>query len=60
MTINGWLVFGKTTWGHLQAIPVPKLEIDTTKQQKHFIYKEDAIQSAIRVGRVLFNKTHPD
>jgi methionine aminopeptidase len=28
--------------------------------QKHFIERPDAIQSAIRVGRLLFNKTHPD
>lgn len=27
---------------------------------KHFINKDDAIQSAIRIGRILFNKTHPD
>ena len=52
--------FGKTTWGHLQAIPVPKLEVDTTKQQKHFIEKPDAIQSAVRVGRLLFNKKNTD
>ena len=27
---------------------------------KHFVERPDAIQSAIRVGRLLFNKTHPD
>jgi predicted Zn-dependent peptidase len=52
--------FGKTTWGHVQAIPVPKLDVDTTKQQKHFIEKPDAIQSAVRVGRLMFNKKNPD
>ncbi|HXC04561.1 MAG TPA: pitrilysin family protein [Bacteroidia bacterium] len=26
----------------------------------HFVEKKDAVQSAIRIGRVLFNKTHPD
>jgi len=52
--------FGKTTWGHTQAIPVPNVTVDTTKQQKHFIEKLDAIQSAVRVGRLMFNKRNPD
>lgn len=57
-TLNNF--FGKTAWGHVQAIPLPKAILDTTKQQKHFIEKPDAIQSAIRVGRHLFNKKDPD
>ena len=32
----------------------------SAEQKKNFVKKEDAIQSAIRVGRILFNKTHPD
>jgi zinc protease len=39
--------------------PVAEL-IQTDKQKKHFIPKKDAVQSAIRIGRMLFNKTHPD
>jgi zinc protease len=58
-TLNSF--FGEKKWGQTNDIILPKsYTIETTKQQKHFIYKEDAIQSAIRVGRVLFNKTHPD
>lgn len=58
-TLNSF--FGKKKWGQTNDLILPKsYSIETTKQQKHFIYKEDAIQSAIRVGRVLFNKTHPD
>ena len=57
-TLNSF--FGKETWGNVQQIPVPKVELDTTKQLKHFIEKPDAIQSAIRVGRLLFNKKNPD
>jgi len=58
-TLNSF--FGEKKWGQTNDIILPKSHsIETTKQQKHFIYKEDAIQSAIRVGRVLFNKTHPD
>jgi predicted Zn-dependent peptidase len=52
--------FGKSSWGHVQEIPTPKATLDTTKQHKHFIEKPDAIQSAVRVGRHLFNKKDPD
>jgi predicted Zn-dependent peptidase len=58
-TLNSF--FGEKKWGQTNDLISPKsYSIETTKQQKHFIFKEDAIQSAIRVGRVLFNKTHPD
>ncbi|MFN8115576.1 MAG: pitrilysin family protein [Bacteroidia bacterium] len=52
--------FGKTSWGQVQAIPTPQVKLDTTQQQHHFIEKADAIQSAVRVGRLMFNKTNPD
>ncbi|PBQ33986.1 peptidase M16 [Sphingobacteriaceae bacterium] len=58
-TLNKY--FGKDKWGGVQAEPSKALvALDTTKQQKHFIQRDDAIQSAIRIGRILFNKTHPD
>ena len=57
-TLNRY--FGKTTWGTVCDISKPEVHINTTKVQKHFIERPDAIQSAIRVGRLLFNKTHPD
>ncbi len=53
--------FGDTTWGNSeQQIITNKIALSTTTQQKHFIYKDDAIQSAIRIGKPLFNKTNPD
>jgi len=52
--------FGKEKWGGADAIVIPKIELDTTTQQKHFVEKPDAIQSAVRIGRVLFNKKDPD
>jgi predicted Zn-dependent peptidase len=52
--------FGKQKWGGADAIVIPKLELNTTTQQKHFVEKTDAIQSAVRIGRVLFNKKDPD
>lgn len=52
--------FGKDHWGNNTA-PLHKTAIVAgTTQQKHLVEKSDAIQSAIRIGRVLFNKTHPD
>ncbi len=52
--------FGKSSWGHLQNIDEPKVSFNSTQQQKHFIEKSDAIQSAVRVGRLMFNKRNPD
>lgn len=47
-------------WGS-DSIPAIKASpIMGTTQQKHLVAKNDAIQSAIRIGRVLFNKTHED
>lgn len=53
--------FGKDNWGGTGGTKSQQIiSPQTTVQSKHFIHREDAIQSAIRVGRVLFNKTHPD
>jgi len=53
--------FGQDKWGGIQEKPASTLiSLDTTATQKHFIQRDDAIQSAIRIGRILFNKTHPD
>lgn len=52
--------FGQSSWGETFNTSVPQIKLDTTTTQVHFQLKEDAIQSAIRVGRPLFNKTHPD
>ncbi len=52
--------FGKDAWGTASKINTPEVTLNTTTQLKHFIDKPDAIQSAIRIGRTLFNKTHPD
>lgn len=48
------------TWGeNSQNILTPNYAIQSTFG-KHTIEKSDAIQSAIRIGRPLFNKTHSD
>lgn len=55
------IFFGDGNWGSSQQKIINQLKpFYTTQQRQHFIYKEDAIQSAIRIGRPLFNKTHPD
>lgn len=52
--------FGESLWGTNTKVKAIQVPIQSSLQQKHFIEREDAIQSAIRVGRILFNKTHPD
>jgi predicted Zn-dependent peptidase len=50
-------------FGAWQGAPKVHLQIDRVMFQKGhelFIQKDDAVQSAIKVGRLLFNKTHPD
>ncbi|MCC6371717.1 MAG: insulinase family protein, partial [Bacteroidia bacterium] len=49
--------FGATDWqGQGQNDSPNTVSIQSSTQQKHYIHKPDAIQSAIRVGRILFNK----
>jgi len=52
--------FGKDNWGNQEVVSAPLQPIQSTQQQKNLVEKKDAIQSAIRIGRILFNKTHPD
>ncbi|TND05369.1 MAG: putative Zn-dependent peptidase [Bacteroidetes bacterium] len=52
--------FGGTDWAGAE-IPKEKIAVSQShKQREHTIVKDGAIQSAIRMGRVLFNKTHAD
>lgn len=50
--------FGKEKTGNSKANGI--VDFKTTQQQKLFIKKENALQSAIRIGRKLPNKLHPD
>ena len=52
--------FGKDNWGSASPTQSTVSKIVTSKQQRTLVEKSDAIQSAIRIGRVLFNKTHED
>lgn len=53
--------FGGADW----KLETPEIKnsiplFNASTEKKHFILKDDAVQSAIRVGRILFNKTHND
>lgn len=41
-------------------IPAFNLECNNTSEPVSHITKDNAVQSAIRIGRVLFNRNHPD
>ncbi|MGZ3919257.1 MAG: M16 family metallopeptidase, partial [Bacteroidia bacterium] len=57
--LNGF--FGEKEWGvKPHKIITEKFPLQTTTQRVHLFEKDDALQSAIRIGRILFNKTHPD
>jgi predicted Zn-dependent peptidase len=51
--------FGNSEWGNVQDVSKPYVPLQTDRSGQ-FTEKEDAIQSAIKIGRPLFNKTNPD
>ncbi|MEO6882794.1 MAG: pitrilysin family protein [Bacteroidia bacterium] len=52
--------FGGKDW-HSKSLPKNNFsEVHSTKQNIHFLERADALQSAIRIGKILFNKKHPD
>jgi zinc protease len=57
-TLNRYL--GETPWGGKPLLKDVVTEPHQDRKSAHFVEREDAIQSAIRVGRLLFNKRHPD
>ena len=52
--------FGTEKWGETSAITKTSVKAEPTTKREHYVEKADAVQSAIRVGRRLFNKAHPD
>ncbi len=53
--------FGNADWVNKNFKDSKKIyEIDEDKKKRHIIEKNDAIQSAIRIGKKTINKTHPD
>ncbi|MBA3704686.1 MAG: insulinase family protein [Bacteroidetes bacterium] len=52
--------FGDNDWLATNNLEQPDIAVTPTTDREQLIYKADALQSAIRIGKVLFNKTHPD
>lgn len=53
-------VFGNEKWGSSNKIEQKTHANNPVKTRQNFICKENAIQSAIRIGRPTFSKNHPD
>ena len=53
--------FGGNDWKTANAqVNGKPAELEPSAERKHYMPKEKALQSAIRLGRVLFLKNHPD
>ncbi|WP_372644201.1 M16 family metallopeptidase [Ancylomarina sp.] len=52
--------FGVSAWNTKSSNIEVKHELLSSDEKKVFVLKKDAVQSSIRIGRLLFNKTHPD
>jgi len=52
--------FGMLKWGNSEKLPFNFPEILNIDAEKHYIHKEKAVQSAIRIGQRMFNFHHPD
>ncbi len=52
--------FGGNDWNFINKITQKEVSVSTSSEFKHLVPKEAALQSAIRIGKLLFNKTHPD
>lgn len=52
--------FGGSDWANPVTLNQSENVINTNDEKTHFINKKNAVQSAIRIGRVLFGKTHKD
>ncbi len=52
--------FGKDNWNKNNPSTAPRYTITTDSNKIHFIKKDDAVQSAIRIGCRVVNQKHPD
>ncbi len=57
-TLNN--VSGKADWMRGKGIESAVSAFQSSPQKINYVEREDAIQSAIRIGRPLISKTHPD
>ncbi len=47
-------------WNGKKMLTDNEFILKTSKQKENIILKDDAVQSALRVGRVMFSRNHPD
>ncbi len=47
-------------WNGKRKITDNEFNFKTSKQKENIILKDDAVQSALRIGRVMFSRNHPD
>lgn len=52
--------FGAKSWQTKTTAIEPQHLFTSSTEKKVFVHKKEAVQSSIRIGRPLFNKTHPD
>lgn len=52
--------FGGVDWTSRHTIEISQFKKRTSTRRYIFVPKKDALQSALRIGRVLFNDTHSD
>ncbi|MDE5424230.1 insulinase family protein [Ancylomarina sp. DW003] len=52
--------FGASSWKTKTPDVNPEHKLISSENKKIFVRKKDAVQSSIRIGRPLFNKTHED
>lgn len=52
--------FGEENWGTQEAATTLNFEAITTAEKKHFIPKDNVVQSAIRMGNRSIGRLHPD
>ena len=52
--------FGGNDWLAKNDLTRKSVDTVSVKEREQLIYKEDALQSAVRIGKIMFNKTHPD
>lgn len=52
--------FGQENWGTEESIEIIPVELHSNPKLKHFIPKENVLQSAIRMGNRSIKRNHPD
>ncbi|MBA3972173.1 MAG: insulinase family protein [Bacteroidetes bacterium] len=52
--------FGGNDWTSDNDLKRPAVAIRSVSEKEQLVFKEDALQSAIRIGKIMFNKNHPD